>query len=195
MVLIRRWMAMVVALVLVAAACSGSTLTASEYFDQINALTEELDQAMDDLGATYEADLNTSIDTLRIDRDMSDPSELAGFMSDLTDVAIAKTVVWLDGTEAPLRAFLASLEEMNPPEDVQLAHNSMVTATQNALAVLPDTTAQVRTVGTAVDLAVVVENSPFAEATGELQNACLALQTVATDKTIDVQIDCGMGSS
>ncbi len=195
MVLIVRRAVAIVALTLVAAACSGSTLTASEYFDQVNTLTEQLDQAMDDLGATYEAELNTSIDTLRIDRDMSDPGELAGFMSDLTDVAIAKTVVWLDGTEEPLRAFLAGLEEISPPEDVQIAHDSMITATQNALAVLPDTTAQVRTVSTAVDLAVVVENSPFTAATVNMQNACVALQTVATDKTIEVQLECGVGSS
>jgi hypothetical protein len=190
----RRMAAVVVVLALVAAACSGSALSANEYFDQVNALTEELDQAMDDLGAVYEADLNTSIDTLRLERDLSDPSELAAFMSDLTDTAIAKTVVWLDGTEEPLRAFLAGLEDMKPPEDVQLAHNSLISAAQSAVAVLPDATAQVRTVATAVDLAAVVENSPFAEATVELQNACLALQTVATDKEIDVQLDCGVGS-
>jgi hypothetical protein len=194
-VLIGRRLAVLVAVMLVAGACSGSTLTANEYFDQINTLTEELDQSMVDLGATYAADLNTSIDTLRLDRDLSDPAELAGFMSDLTDTAIAKTVVWLDGTEEPLRAFLAGMEDMSPPEDVRVAHDTMITATQNAIAVLPDTTAQVRTVSTAVDLAVVVENSPFAEATSNLQNTCLALQTIAGDKEIDVQLNCGLGSS
>ncbi len=193
--LIGRRLAVLVAVMLVAGACSGSTLTANEYFDQIDTLTEELDQSMVDLGATYAADLNTSIDTLRLDRDLSDPAELAGFMSDLTDTAIAKTVVWLDGTEEPLRAFLAGMEDMSPPEDVRVAHDTMITATQNAIAVLPDTTAQVRTVSTAVDLAVVVENSPFAEATSNLQNTCLALQTIASDKEIDVQLNCGLGSS
>ncbi|VAW06729.1 hypothetical protein MNBD_ACTINO02-1921 [hydrothermal vent metagenome] len=193
--LIGRRLAVLVAVMLVAGACSGSTLTANEYFDQIDTLTEELDQSMVDLGATYAADLNTSIDTLRLDRDLSDPAELAGFMSDLTDTAIAKTVVWLDGTEEPLRAFLAGMEDMSPPEDVRVAHDTMITATQNAIAVLPDTTAQVRTVSTAVDLAVVVENSPFAEATSNLQNTCLALQTIAGDKEIDVQLNCGLGSS
>jgi len=194
-VLIGRRLAVLVAVMLVAGACSGSTLTANEYFDQIDTLTEELDQSMVDLGATYAADLNTSIDTLRLDRDLSDPAELAGFMSDLTDTAIAKTVVWLDGTEEPLRVFLAGMEDMSPPEDVRVAHDTMITATQNAIAVLPDTTAQVRTVSTAVDLAVVVENSPFAEATSNLQNTCLALQTIASDKEIDVQLNCGLGSS
>ncbi|NOX22611.1 MAG: hypothetical protein GXP36_05905 [Actinobacteria bacterium] len=193
--LIGRRLAVLVAVMLVAGACSGSTLTANEYFDQIDTLTEELDQSMVDLGATYAADLNTSIDTLRLDRDLSDPAELAGFMSDLTDTAIAKTVVWLDGTEEPLRVFLAGMEDMSPPEDVRVAHDTMITATQNAIAVLPDTTAQVRTVSTAVDLAVVVENSPFAEATSNLQNTCLALQTIASDKEIDVQLNCGLGSS
>lgn len=185
----RRW-ALFLGLAVVAVACSGSGLTTSAYFDRVGESTATLDQAMDDLGATYKAELNTSIDTLRLEHDLEDRSELAAFVKDLTEIAISKTIVWLDASTQPLRDFLEALQATDPPQDMRAGHDALIDATQRALGALPDTMEQVRQVSTIDDLAVVVENSSFAEATETLRGVCSALQTVAQDEDIEQTLEC-----
>ena len=152
-----------------AAACGGSgeTLTLEEYFQRLDAVDNEADER----GQAIEDEFPQAFE---------EPKPTQEFINSLT---------------ALVRDFVDGLEQIDPPAQVEDAHNEAAAAGTDLAQVLEEAAPQLESVESASELEDVIgdvfaENSEFAAADERFTNSCVALQQIADDNDIDVDLDC-----
>jgi hypothetical protein len=164
-----RWLALIVAagaLVAfgaVAGACtsSGGALTLEEYFQELDDLDNQTTENFD------------AIDTELGD----DPS-----LEQVQDAFPRYLDIFND--------FIGDLEDLNPPDEVQDAHDEAVEAGQAFREELSTFVDQAADAETLEELFASAENEAFDTADQRFTDACLALEGIAGDNSITVDLDC-----
>jgi hypothetical protein len=147
-------------------ACSAERLSAEDYFARVEADAADYDQATDQMLDVYRTATTSG-----------------------ADVATAYGRV-----EAALEAYLASLEGLEPPAEVETQHDATVAALQRSIAAIPDLVASVANVESALAAGAVVAGSAFAVAEAQADSACADLQAVAGDEGLTVDLHCRLNA-
>ena len=152
-----------------AAACGddGETLTLEEYFQRLDAVDNEADER----GQALEDEFPQAFE---------EPKPTQEFINSLT---------------ALVRDFVDSLEQIDPPAQVEDAHNDAAAAGTDFAQVLEEAAPQIEGVESASELEEMLgdlfaEDSEFAAADEQFTNSCVALQQIADDNEIDVDLEC-----
>ena len=176
-------LALIVALLLafgvVAAACGGDgeALTLEEYFQQLEQLNQDVDERV---GAIYEATF------AEIDEEDFESLPLEEQVEVVKDLANGLLPVFED--------FIDAARGLNPPAEVGDLHNDLVTASDDFLEAHQDVTDQIDDVQSQAELEALkalAEGGAAEAAEQRVDEACFALQDVAGENGIAVDLDCG----
>lgn len=167
----------VVSMVLVAgAACGGgggSTLSLEEYFKQMETIAQDLKQRSNELSDRYDQDVNNAA------------SE---------EEALKLTVQFFEDGLAETRSALAKAEKLSPPSEAKAQHKEFLAAGQAIVDLFGGIIERARNAKSAEDIQALGDdlgNPPYSDASDRADAACLALQEVADQNNIDVDLDCG----
>ena len=157
------------AMAALAAACGGSgeTLTLEEYFQRL----DELDNQADERGQAIEDEFPQAFE---------EPKPTQEFINSLA---------------ALVGDFVDSLEQIDPPAQVEDAHNEAAAAGTEFAQILEEAAPQLEGVESASELEetlgdLFAEDSEFAAADERFTNSCVALQQIADDNDIDADLEC-----
>ena len=163
---------LLLALGAIAAACGGGgggggdSLTIEQYFERLETFATRFDDRGTELEEGFDFSSATSED-------------------DLIDLSQD----FLRGGLAVLQDFVDDLDGLNPPAEVADAHNTAVDAGKAAVVALEDAMDRLDDVGSAADLEGLFEEA-FADSES-FSEGCVALQEIADDKNISVDLQCG----
>ena len=168
--------ALLLALSAVAGACGGSggggELTLEEYFQRI-----------DVLGNDFEDDINR----------LTDEFEEAAQEVRTEEQLIEPFRDFFDRLGALTEDFIADLESIDPPSEVEDAHNEIVAAQAEGLELLEELNERAQRVVSISDmeeLSAEFEGPVFTDISDRSEQACFALEAIADDNGIDVDLEC-----
>ncbi len=156
----------------IAAACGDDGLTLEEYFQRIDVLGNDLEDESDRLGEEFEEAIEgaeTEDDVIEPFRDFF--NRLAALFGD----------------------FVSELESIDPPSEVEDAHNEIVTAQAEGLELLEDLDERAQRAESVSDfeeLSAELEGPVFTDVSDRSEQACFALEAIADDNGIDVDLEC-----
>jgi hypothetical protein len=159
----------------IAVACGnvGDELSLGEYFQQLETISNDLEER----GEVVERELETAFDPEGGIESAIDT--LQGLLS--------------EGASA-FEDALADIESLEPPSEAENAHNVFVEEARGRVELVEDLADRVAEVESLSDLEEVfaqLESPEFQAADRRFRDACQALQGIATDNGIDVDLDCG----
>ena len=164
------------ALGVIASACGddgGGGLSLEEYFQQLDAIQDNADAQF----ATQEAGGSDQVPG----PDASE-EEVADFVRQ-----------GFQATVTTLTTAAAAASELDPPGEVEEAHNQLVAAVEDAVAaiqVIVDEFPEQLSSSDLENLDALLDTSEGDAAFVRLDEACLDLQTIADDNSIDVDLEC-----
>jgi hypothetical protein len=153
--------ALAVMVALSACGGGGDSMTLEEYF-----------------AALEEADTKFSQETDAVFEGVTDPEDVDAIrdaFSGLPDV---------------VDEFVNELDDINPPDEAEDAHERAVDAGNAFVDVLRDTVGEVGDAETAEELFAATESEAFTEADDAFESACLDLLAVAEENNISVSLNC-----
>jgi len=160
----------VVAVSLLLAACGGGggkeEMTLDEYFQQFDAIEESMKTsvgALEESGAAVGEDVQATRD-------------------------------YVDGYYDVVQKGLTDVKALKPPAEVKDAHDEFVASLGNMIALWKDLSGRLANVQTPEELGTLLtglqSETQWTETAQQFTDACRALQTIATDKGIEVTLDC-----
>ena len=158
-----------------AAGCGGGgTLTIEEYFQELGRLNASAEERID---AVYEAAF-AEVDEANFE---SLPLE--------EQVEVFKDI--FDAFPPLLENFLDDAKDLDPPAEVEDLHNDSVRAGDDFLEAIRDVAGQIDDVQSQVELDALAEDEATDAASERFDQACVALQDLADENDIDVDLACG----
>ncbi len=156
---------LLVALGTIAAACDDDDgLTLEEYFQQVEALDEELDERVEALDFPEE------------------------FASEEEDALAFKDFF---AAVVPILAELVdAIDDLDPPAEVEDAHNETVDSGREFVADADELTNELADVGSSSELEELFDDPEYVAASDRFDQACFALQDIADANGIDVELTC-----
>ena len=169
--------ALLLALGIAAAACGGDgdELTAAEYFTEVQAVADDVDERF----VANEAELDKAL------ANVEDPTQIEGELLDAFKETFANNVEIInDG--------LQGIEDLNPPDEVQEAHDAFRAALAEFAGALEDFGQRVDDLEGSVDLEAFFTDpaNNFEEADRRFTASCLAFQDVGQQYVADLNLDC-----
>ena len=154
----------------IAAACGGGgdgeALTLEEYFQRLDVLVDSVAESSQSLGDDASADL--------------DPSASL-------EEQIEASRSFLSAFAASIATFLDDIRDIDPPAEVEDAHDAFVEAAGDFVESSEDLIGQLDDVASLADFGVVF--AAFDEL-GDPEEACLDLQAIADENSIAVDLNC-----
>jgi hypothetical protein len=147
----------------------GGTLTIEEYFQRLQALNDAADERSEELENAFNADFLAA---------GSEEGVLQAFENFFTD----SLPIFED--------FVDGMEDLDPPAAVEDAHNESVEGSAELLAVVRSVLDRLDDVDSTASLEDLFEEEGFYAARERLDTACVALQDIADENEIDVDLDC-----
>ncbi len=147
----------------------GSGLTLAEYFQKLDALDNTQSEQSDALDAKLESDT----------ADLEEAEAVA-----LVQETVPEFIPIFQG-------FIDEASALEPPDEVEDAHNEALEALRDFVAVFQGIIGDdLAKASSFEDLEAAFTSAEFSAADGRLTEACLALERVATDHDITVDLDC-----
>lgn len=147
--------------------------------------TEEPDAPSSDL-EEYFQDLDGLEDELR-----SGAASVDEGLAALTDsTAPDEVIAAFEEAKAVVDEFVAGMQDLDPPAEAAAAHEETIVGYQAVSGIVSDAIDVVEGGGTAQDAAALLSSPEAVEADTALDATCKALQTLATDNGIDVDLGC-----
>lgn len=175
-------LALIVALLLafgvIAVACDGSSggggepLTLDEYFEQMEAIIASADETF----AQIETESEQKFEEAQSEE------EALGVLGDFFTALVPV-----------LEEFSSDFRDLGPPAEVEDARNEMLEAFDDFLTSAASVIDGIEGVESEDDFDALLEDSGFNAADDRLDAACLVLQEIADENSIDVDLDCGDG--
>jgi hypothetical protein len=167
-----RFLVMFLAVVagsLLLAACGGGggeEMTLDEYFQQFDAIEESMKTsvgALEESGATVGEDVQATRD-------------------------------YVDGYYGIVQKGLTDVKALKPPAEAKDAQDAFVAALGNMISLWQDLSTRLAEVQTTEELGTLLTGlageAEWTDTSQQFTDACRALQTIATDKGIEVTLDC-----
>ncbi|NNK92359.1 MAG: hypothetical protein HKO87_07990, partial [Acidimicrobiia bacterium] len=167
---------LLIAIVLVVAAC-GQATTIDEYFMDIVSAAQDFDAATEPL--TAGVDLDSDLAALAENVDPNDPEQVAQFFEDATNLAKTQTDIILSEAEVAAAAFVARLAGIDPPNAVADEHATTVQRGEALVEEIPRTRASLDAAQTLDDFADALAASPIGRLSEEFSASCRDLQAIA----------------
>ena len=186
-----RFTGVFVAIVLLTAACGGDpALSMEDYFAAVETETARYDQATDDIANAFALQLDTAFaDYSAAATDADEATALAGLEA-LTTVAVDATRTSFELTAVQLDQFIATMDDLEPPEEVAAQHDEAVAALRASRAAIDPTIAAINEITALADLEPVLAGSAFADSRVRLESSCVALEQAGRDNGVEVDLDC-----
>lgn len=180
-----------VAVVLLAAACGGDdALSMEEYYAAVEAETARYDQATDDISNALNAQFESAITEVTDAAAGADDATLETLVAELTETAVAATSAAFRLTGEQLDQFIATMDPLEPPDEVAAEHDEAVAALRASRAAIDPTIESIKGVTTMEELDPVLAGSAFADSRRRLEASCRALEQAGNDNGLDVDLDC-----
>jgi hypothetical protein len=144
---------------------NGEALTIEEYFEQLEDLESEADERSNEI----EDDFNSAFE---------DAEDLDDVRDDFQD--------FIDQQEEVFQDFFDGVQDLNPPEEVEEAHDEIVEAFEGLLDEIDGLRDAIDDADSFEDL----DTPDFDQADERLTEACTELQELAADNDIDVDLNC-----
>ena len=184
---------MVVAgMVLVVAGCGG-TPSPEDYFGNVAEETGAYGQALDELRNAYAADLKDELSSLADRTDFTNTAAVDAYFVQAKEVAIVKTADLLSDAGAELRNALDALEELEPPEELAVEHEDVITSGETLAASMPSSIEALRNLSSIEELQETFETTAYSVAAQRFAIACENLEQAARSRGIDVAFVCPGG--
>ncbi len=159
----------------IAAACGddgngdGGELTLEEYFERLDAIMEDIDSQIDALEDPEEMDLASEEEQLEAMRD------------------------FFDALLPIIQGAFNEIEGLDPPAEVEDAHDALLAAGDDFVAAFEAPASRLAEAESLADLegGLFEDDSAFGSAGARSAQACFALQGIADDNDIDVDLRCG----
>jgi hypothetical protein len=90
-----------------------------------------------------------------------------------------------------LESFVDTLNGLDPPEDVEAAHNEAVATLTRSLDAIPDLVGELRSADSQQEIDEAINGSDFGDVQPRVAAACVVLQEVAVTQRITVDLHCG----
>ncbi len=149
----------------IAAACDGDDgLTLEEYFQQVEALDEELDERAEALEF---------------------PEEFAS-----EEVQVLAFQDFYAAVVPILAEFVDAIDDLGPPAEIEDAHEEVVDSGRDFVTKAEELTNELADVGSSSELEEVFDDPEYEAASDRFLQACFALQDIADAKGIDVDLTC-----
>ena len=165
--------ALLLALGSIVAACGGNGgLTLEEYFQRLDTLGGDFDDEIDRLGEEFDE----AADEAETEEEVID---------DFRDFSGSMTELFAD--------LVADIERIDPPSEVEDAHNELVAAQREGrdlLEELNERAQRAESVSDVEDWSAEFEGPVSTAISDRTEQACLALQEIADDNDIDVDLEC-----
>jgi hypothetical protein len=155
----------------IVAACDsdgGGSLTLDEYFRTL----EQLDQDKDDRNTELEEQFDTDVAAVDSEEEALDVSR-----------------EFLGAGVSNLKDFVDGLDDINPPAEVEEAHNMAVDAGRKAVEAAEGAVKVLDDAESAADLEAAFSGD-LEEAGREFEETCVNLQAIADENKIEVDLDC-----
>ena len=151
-----------------AVACGDDSEALKEYFDRVAAADEQIDQQLEALENPTDREFASAEEEL---------AAIQGFYN---------------ATPPLIRDFISVLEEIDPPAEVEDAHKEVVDAARASAEEWEAQADQLNEAESLRDLIakLFVENLALKAAGERFAEACLAVQDIADENEIDVDLDC-----
>lgn len=168
----------VVSMALVAgAACGGggggSALTLEEYFQQMETIAGDLDQRSNELSDRYDQDVNNAASEEEV---------------------LKLTAQFFEDGAAATRSALDRVEKLRPPSEAKDEHEEFLAAGRAIVDLFDGIIERAKAAKSADDIQALgndLDNPPYSDASKRADDACFALQEVADQNNIDVDLTCG----
>jgi|CXWL01.1.fsa_nt_gi hypothetical protein len=149
---------------LMMSACGGGgdTLSLDEYFEEVEALDADTSDRADEVGADV--------------ADTEDLDKIKDAFDKLPDV---------------FGDFVAGLEDINPPDEVEDAHKDAIDASNDFLDEYDKLLEDLQDAETLDEITSLVDSRAINKANDRLTAACKDLQEIADDNDIRVSLNCG----
>ncbi len=146
----------------------GGELSLEQYFDQVGAIVEGLEERTATLDQPLEQEFDSEAEQIEAFRD-------------------AFTIV-----RPVFQDFVDDLDDLDPPAGVADAHGELVAGFANLMGGLEDLIDQLAEVESTAEFTELLlgPDSEFGSAIGQLAVACLQLQSIADDNAIDADREC-----
>lgn len=187
----RRDLAAMALITLVAASCGDGRMGAGEYFAEVEQASAAYDQTTDEVFDLYRdivADALRDFQTRTAD---ADTTTLIDEMAILLEVTVTEVTSAFEQTEQALAVFVAALGALEPPADVQEAHDTALGALQRSLDAIPALKTSFATVQSLDDISAAINGSAFGDTQPRVTGACLELQRLASEGGVTADLRCG----
>ncbi len=152
----------------VAVGCGGATkeLTLEEYFERIEALSDEADERFEPLVEALDQEFESEADQIEATR------------------------VFFNADIPILRDFVDALDDLDPPTEVEEPHEEAVAGGVELVEFLQDFIDRFSDVESTSELEELLDAPDLEAASGRFDRACLSLQDIADANGIAVDLDC-----
>ena len=147
----------------------GVELTLAEYFSKLETLSQGYASDLDALDADADAE---------VERTESDEEAVEVFVN------------FVGNMRAATDNFVGRMDALNGPTEVEGAQGEAVTAGQAVVDMFDNALTVLDTVDTFVDATLVLEGPGFTDAQDEFGVACVALQGIADDNGLEIDMNC-----
>lgn len=170
--LVSLFVAALLALGTIGVACGGDELTLEEYFQQIDVLGNDAEDEIDRLVEEFEE----AIEGAETEEDVIEPFR-----------------DFFDRSAALFGDVVSELESIDPPSEVEDAHNEFVAVQAEGLELLEDLDERAQRAESASDfeeLSAELDGPVFTDVSDRGEQACFALEAIADENGIDVDLEC-----
>ena len=161
--------ALLLAFAATAVACGDDSLTLEEYFQQLEALTATAEER----GAEFQDAFDAQVDAVASEEE---------WLAVLEDAFTKSQLIFT--------TFADGLTELNPPAVVEELHNEFVDVSAELLASLEEVLNELDLDSVANLFDGLLEESGANQAGERFDKTCAALQDIADENEIDVDLDC-----
>lgn len=180
-----------VAVVLLVAACGGdAALSLEDYYAAVEAEAARYDQATDDISNALNSQFESAVAEVTDAAAGADEATVETLVAELTTTAVAATSAAFQLTGEQLDQFVATMDALEPPEEVAAEHDEAVAALRASRAAIDPTIEALDGVTTMEELDPVLAGSAFADSRKRLEASCGALEQAGIDNGVDVDLDC-----
>jgi hypothetical protein len=170
--------------------CNSSPPTATGYFEELSGQMTDLSETVAARQADFGDELSAQLADLHGSTDFTDLAAMAAYFDQAGELAIVKTADLFSQTGSELRGLVDGLEEMEPPPELAVAHEDLITAGSDLVAAIPAATETVRSLDSIDQLRQSLDGSDFATASQRFAIACTNLATAATSAGVAVELEC-----
>ena len=175
---------------LVAPSCGDGRLSAEEYFAEVSAASARYDQATDEIFDLYSTAVEDALLDFGVVTAGSDTATLVEAVDRLLNTTISEVTSAFEQVALVLETFIMSLANLEPPQQVESAHDAVTAALSRSRDAIPELVAALRGAEKLADISSTINGSSFGDTQPRVIAACLELEGVASDLGVAADLHC-----